>query len=122
MKIERFEDLDCWKKARELVNLVYDATGQGLFSKDFGLRDQIQRASVSVMANISEGFGTRSNQEFARFLDYSIRSCFEVQSHLYAALDRNYIEKKVFDQIYSKVSDCVNLCKGFIRYLKEANL
>ena len=118
MKIERFEDLDCWKAARVLVNLVYSLSSGQLMNKDFGLRDQVRRAAVSVMANIAEGFSTRSNQEFIRFLDYSTRSAIEVQSHLYVALDVNYIEKKDFDGAYNKAQDCINLCKGFIRYLR----
>lgn len=118
MKIERFEDLDCWKAARVLVSLIYSLSSKGQMNKDYGLRDQIRRASVSVMANIAEGFSTKSKQEFARFLDYSIRSAIEVQSHLYVGLDVEYIDKKDFDTSYCKAQDCINLCKGFIRYLK----
>lgn len=71
------------------------------------------------MANIAEGFATRSDMEFIRFLDYSTRSAFEVQSHLYAALDLKYIEQRDFEITYKKAQDCANLCRGFIRYLKE---
>ena len=83
MTVKKFEDLDCWKESRTLVKTIYSLTGEGLFGKDFGLRDQIRRASVSVMANIAEGFGANSNPEFVRFLKFAVRSCFEVQSHLY---------------------------------------
>lgn len=120
MGIERFEDLDCWKAARHLVKGVYSLTQNSLFARDFGLRDQIQRATISVMANIAEGFGTVSNAEFIRFLGFASRSALEVQSHLYAAADLGYINSTEFDAAFAKSQDCVNLCKGFIKYLKDA--
>lgn len=120
MKVTRFENLDCWKAARELVKMVYHLTSSKRpLTKDFGLRDQVQKAAVSVMANIAEGFSTRSNSEFIRFLDFATRSAIEVQSHLYVVLDLGYVPEKEFDKVFSKAQDCVNLCKGFIRYLKE---
>lgn len=119
MRIEDFKDLDCWKKARELVGYVYYLTKGELFSRDFGLRDQIQRAAVSVMANIAEGFGTRSDIEFVRYLSMAIRSAFEVQSHIYVALDLGYIGGKEFERAEQIAKECVNLSKGLIRYLKE---
>jgi len=119
MKVKHFNELDCWKKARELVRLIYSLTSKSQFSKDYGLRDQIQRAAVSIMANIAEGFGTKSNQEFVRYLSIAIRSAFEVQSHLYVALDVVYINQDEFDKTDSLVNDCINLCKGLIRYLKQ---
>ena len=87
MKIEQFEEIEAWKVARELTRDIYALTRQQPFSTDFGLRDQVQRASVSVMANIAEGFDGRSTREFIRFLGYAFRSATEVQSHLYVALD-----------------------------------
>jgi four helix bundle protein len=96
VKIERFEDLDCWKEARDLVRQVYSLSAVQLMSKDYGLKDQMRRAAVSVMANIAEGFSTRSNQEFIRFLDFSTRSAVEVQSQLYVAHDLHYIDQKRF--------------------------
>ena len=119
MKIERFEELDCWKAARGLVKLTYKFTRKEPFCRDFGLRDQIQRATISIMANVAEGFAAYSNMEFIRFLDYATRSAIEVQSHLYAALDLEYIEQSDFDIAFSKAQDCTNLCKGLIRYLKD---
>lgn len=119
MKIERFEELDCWKAARELVILVYKLTGEKPFCADFGLKDQIQRAAVSVMANIAEGFATYSNVEFIKFLNYATRSGIEVQSHLYVALDLEYCKHHDFDVVFSKANDCVCLCRGLIRYLKN---
>lgn len=119
MKVERFEELDCWKVARELVKLVYGVTRGDPFCRDFGLRDQIQRASVSVMANIAEGFATYSDIEFIRFLNYATRSAIEVQSHLYVALDLEYCKRYDFDIVFGKANDCVGLCRGLIRYLKN---
>lgn len=119
MKVDRFEDLDCWKAARELVKLVYHVTRKKPFSADFGLRDQIQRSAISVMANIAEGFAAFSNVEFMRFLDYAIRSAIETQSHLYAVLDLEYIDSPEFSIAYNKAQDCANLCKGLVRHLKE---
>ena len=119
MVIQRFEDLDCWKAARELVKMVYSMTRDEPFLKDFGLRDQVRRSAISVMANITEGFATRSNAEFIRFLDFSTRSAFEVQSHLYIALDVEYVGQDDFKIVFDKAQDCANLCRGFIRYLKN---
>ena len=90
-KIERFEDLQSWQKARLLTNLVYDLTGHTEFAKDFRLRDQIRDAAGSVMHNIAEGFDSGSNPEFIRFMKMARRSASEVQSQLYLALDRNYL-------------------------------
>lgn len=119
MKITRFEELECWQEARKLVRLVYQSTSKASFSKDFGLRDQMQRAAVSVMSNIAEGFGSKTNPEFIRFLDFSIRSCAEVQSHAYVALDLGYVDDLLFKKIFDKAGECSNLCKGLVRYLKE---
>lgn len=119
MKIERFENLDCWKASRGLVKLVYQLTRNEPFCKDFGLRDQIQRAAVSAMANIVEGFATYSDIEFVKFLGYATRSAIEVQSHLYVALDLEYINREDFNLVFNKAQDSANLCRGLIRYLKD---
>jgi len=81
MGIERFEEIEAWKAARELTQQIYNATAQGKFSHDYGLRDQIQRAAVSIMANVAEGFDSQSNRAFIQFLGYALRSATEVQSH-----------------------------------------
>lgn len=119
MKITRFEDIEAWQIARDLCRLVYKATKKEKFSKDFSLKDQVCRASVSIMSNIAEGFDSGTNAEFARFLSYSQRSCSELQSELYVALDQGYVTKKEFDEIYS-LSDKVKTKIGaFIKYLKN---
>ena len=119
MKIERFEDIDSWKAGRELTKTIYKLTSKSSFSKDFGLKDQIQRASVSITANIAEGFDSKSNKAFINFLNYSFRSASEVQSLLYAAFDLEYISNEEFDLTYSKCTEVKKLIGGFIRYLKN---
>ncbi len=118
VKITRFEDIDAWRGARELVQRLYQVSEQGEFVKDFGLRDQIRRASVSVMANIAEGFDSHSDGEFIHFLIYARRSASEVQSHLYVALDQRYVTREEFDKLYDGAVQVKNLISGFIRYLR----
>jgi four helix bundle protein len=117
MKIERFEDIEGWKLARELTRMIYDATRGEKFRRDFGLKDQIQRAAGSVMHNIAEGFDGGSDAEFARFLRYAQRSCTEVKSQLYAALDQDYISDNEFNRIYDQATKTHQRIGGFIRYL-----
>jgi four helix bundle protein len=90
-KIERFEDLIAWQKARELTKQIYTVTGKKPFSADFGLREQIQRAAVSIMSNLAEGFERGSSSEFHQFIVIAKASCAEVRSQLYTALDIGYI-------------------------------
>ena len=104
MRITKFEDIEAWKEARRLVNMVYDLTIRGLFQKDFGLKEQIQRSAVSCMSNIAEGFDGGSNRYFIQYLLYTRRSSSEIQSQLYVALDRNYITKSQFEKVYEQAS------------------
>jgi len=120
MKIEKFEDLDSWKVARELTKEIYEITKKEKFSKDFGLRDQIQTAAVSIMANIAEGFDSRSDKSFINFLNYAYRSATEVQSLLYVALDQKYISDIEFDNNYSEIKKIHGLIGGLIKYLKTS--
>ena len=120
MRIERFEDVQGWQKARELTQMVYGVTRQGMFARDFGLRDQIQRAAVSVMANIAEGFDAATDREFIRFLTYARRSASEVQSHIYIALDQKYVSPARFREIYETGAEAKRLIGGFIRYLQSS--
>ena len=115
--IERFEDIKAWQAARELVSAVYLVSGKGKFEKDFGLRDQIQRASVSVMANIAEGFERGSDKEFHRFLYIAKGSAGEVRSHLFVALDLGYVTSDEFDNLRAKAEDVAKTISGFITYL-----
>lgn len=123
MKIERFEDIEAWKLARELTRKVYELTKGDAFSKDYGLKDQIREATGSSMHNIAEGFDSETNAEFIRFLRYAKRSCSEVQSELYVALDEQYISQDQFDETYELARQTRAAIRGFINYLKkyEAN-
>ena len=116
--IEKFEDIKAWQAGRKLTKAVYQMSSAGQFSRDYGLRDQIQRASVSVMANIAEGYDSLSNREFMRFLGYALRSATEVQSHLYVALDQDYASQDQFNAIYQQAIEVKNLLHGFLRYLR----
>jgi four helix bundle protein len=92
----------------------------GYFSKDFGLKDQIQRASVSIMANIAEGFDSSSDKSFLNYLNFSFRSASEVQSLLYVALDQNYITNSEFENIYNRTTKIKSLLMGLTRYIKSS--
>ncbi|MEO8356249.1 MAG: four helix bundle protein [Chloroflexota bacterium] len=115
--IQRFEDIQAWQEARKLVKMVYSLTNKESFSKDFGMRDQSRRASVSVMANIAEGFDCESKVEFARFLGIARRSAVEVQSILYAALDVGYINNDEFNLHYEQARKAKALAGAFKRSL-----
>ena len=116
--IKRFEDILAWQEARKLVKDIYQMTRDGAFSKDFGLRDQIQRAAVSVMANIAEGFDCESHVEFARFLGIARRSAVEVQSLLYAAQDIGYINDETFKAKYAQAEKAKALIGGLKKSLR----
>ena len=102
MKIERFEDIEAWQLARKLTQKVYHLTKKPGFAKDYGLKRQIQDAAGSSMHNIAEGFDSETNAEFIRFLRYGKRSCTEVQSELYVALDEKYISHNEFKDVYEQ--------------------
>lgn len=122
MTIKRFEDIQGWQEARKLTNMVFDVSDKDQFAKSYRLRDQIQGAAISSMANIAEGFDCDTDPEFIRFLSYAFRSATEVQSHLYVALDRHYISQEEFDRVYSKATETKNLIGGFMRYLRSSPL
>ena len=118
MKIERFEDLEFWKEARILVNMVYRVLNSSTgFKRDFQLRNQVADAVVSSMSNIAEGFSRHSNKEFAQFLFISKGSVSEVQSILYVALDQTYINRDSFNGIYFQAEKVSKLTSGLINYL-----
>lgn len=119
-KIERFEDIQAWQKARELNKNIYDITKNAHFSKDFSLRDQIRKASISIMANIAEGYGRRSKREFSNFLNMAHGSAAEVQCHLYVSLDLNYINHEDFQTIFEKVEEVSKMTQGFMNYLNNS--
>jgi four helix bundle protein len=118
--IERFEDIVAWKKARELVHEIYTVTNDGKFGRDFGLKDQIRRAAVSIMLNTAEGFARKTNREFNRFLFIAHGSVAEVQSALYVALDQNYISESSFILLYEKCAEVSRILSGLIKYLRRS--
>jgi four helix bundle protein len=111
--IAKFEEIRAWQEARELTKQIYALSGTGLFAGDRGLRDQIQRAAVSAMTNIAEGFDCDSQKEFARFLAIARRSAVEIQSLLYVALDVGYITEDTFQLHYQQAAKTKALIGGF---------
>ncbi len=120
-RIERFEDIVAWQKARVLNLKIYRVTGQVDFAKDFTLRDQIRRASISIMLNIAEGFARHTPKEFARFLYIAHGSTAEVQSALYIALYLDYISDNEFKELYKITEEVSKIIAGFIRHLGQRN-
>lgn len=114
-----FEDLKVWQDSRIFVKSIYELTSLEKFKKDFGLKDQIQRASVSIMNNIAEGFERNNNKEFIRFLGYSKGSAAEVRSMLYVALDLKYISIDNFNYNYDSAVNIITQTSNFIKYLKS---
>jgi len=121
-KIERFEDLISWQKARELNHRIYQVTKSGSFAKNFGLRDQIRRASVSIMSNIAERFERGGDKEFLQFLSNAKGSCGEVRCQLYAALDESYLTETEFNDLQSRSLEVSRLISGFMAYLRDSEL
>jgi four helix bundle protein len=115
-----FEDLEIWKHARDLANKIYKLSGSGTFSKDFGLRDQIRRAAVSIMSNIAEGYERGGNQELLQFLSVAKGSCGEVRCQLYIACDQGYISTKVCEELTDYCKKISIMIHNFIQYLKQS--
>ncbi|MDK9706372.1 four helix bundle protein [Trichloromonas acetexigens] len=118
---QRFEDIEAWQKARELTKAIYAMSNDGQFARDFGLRDQIRRASVSIMSNIAEGFGRGGNKEFIQFLSTAKGSASEVQAQLYVALDAGYINQDQFQKLYSETEATARMIAGLLRYLQNSD-
>jgi four helix bundle protein len=122
MKLTRFEDLDCWKDARKLVSMVYEAIRESKpFQNDYRLKDQSIGAAISVMGNIPEGFVRRSNKEFIQFLFISVSYAAELQSHMYIAMDQNYVTQETFDRIYQQAEKVGRMNSNLITYLRECD-
>jgi len=119
MKVQSFENLKVWQDARVFVKSIYELTSSENFKKDYGLKDQIQRAAVSIMNNISEGFERDNNKEFMNFLGYAKGSAGEVRSMLYIALDLNYISKENFYINYNIAVSIITQVSNFKKYLRN---
>jgi four helix bundle protein len=111
-RIERFEELIAWQKARDLTRVIYQVTQQGAFARDLGLARQMQRAAVSIMANIAEGFERGGRGEFHQFLSTAKASCAEVRSHLYVTLDIGYVDETTFSQLLAKAQEVARIVGG----------
>ena len=118
-KFERFEDIHAWQKSRELVKNSYAIFKKEDFKKDYSLIDQMKRASISVMANIAEGFARRTSKEFINFLGIAHASMAEYQSHLYVSLDQKYISQNEFGQLYGNADEISKMIQGLIKYLRK---
>ena len=120
-KISRFEDIEAWKKARELTKKIYEITSQENLDIDYALKDQLRRASISIMANIAEGFEREGNKEFKQFLAMAKGSVGEVKAQLYVGLDANLIDSACFEKIMALADETARLLAGFLRYLKGSD-
>lgn len=118
-KFSKFEEIQAWQKAKDVTLAIYQITCNSEFAKDFGLRDQIRRASVSIMANIAEGHGRKTNAEFANFLNIARGSVAEVQSHLYVAVGLNYINQTEFDELYQTLTEISRMLLALAQYLRS---
>ena len=121
-KIEKFEDIEAWKMAREITKMIYQISSSVNFSKDFALVNQIRRASVSIISNIAEGFERNGDKEFIQFLTIAKGSCGEVRAQLYIALDQNYIDEGQFIIIKNKLAETSRMLSGLIKYLQQSSL
>lgn len=117
--ITRFEEIEAWQTARELTKLIYSLTEEAKFSHDFGLKDQIRRASVSVMSNISEGFESQTQSQFIRYLGIAKASAGEVRSQLYVSRDLEYISQEQFTKAFAMAEKASRQTARFISYLES---
>lgn len=120
--IQKFEDIDAWKLARPLVNRIYDVTFKSAFSHDYALRDQIRRASISIVSNIAEGFERDGDKEFVQFLFVAKGSCGVVRAQLYLAYDRQYLSEEEFAELTQKALQLSRVIAGLIKYLRQSQI
>jgi four helix bundle protein len=119
---QTFEEIEAWQKARELTNRVYDVTDVGAFARDFGLRDQMRRACVSILSNIAEGFERSGTGEFVQFLSAAKGSAGEVRAQLYVALDRKYTDESTFRELNHTAAQISRMLSGLMAYLKQSGI
>lgn len=116
----RFEEIQAWQKARILARGIYTLSGGGDFGKDFELRNQVRRSSVSIMSNIAEGQGRRTDKDFANFLNMAMGSVAETKSHLYLALDLGYVGEKEFEELYGKLDEIGRMIFSLSSHLRNS--
>ena len=120
--ISKFEDIEAWQLAREMTKMIYAISNDGAFARDFGLRDQIRRASVSIMSNIAEGFERGGDKEFFQFVSLAKGSSGEVRAQLYVALDAGYIDQQTFSRLSDMATQINRMLAGLMKYLRSAEL
>ncbi len=118
---KRFEDLEVWQRAKELTNIIYKFSSGGEFTRDYGLRDQMRRAAVSVMSNIAEGFESQTQVMFIQFLGRAKGSAGEVRAQLYIAKDQGYLTEEQFNSALSLAEISSKQLTRFIQYLQAQN-
>ncbi|MCD6543405.1 MAG: four helix bundle protein [Flavobacteriaceae bacterium] len=118
-KVNSFEELNIWIESRSFNQKLYKISNNGIFDKDYDLKRQIRRASISVSSNIAEDFERNTDKEFIQFLYYAKGSAGEVRSQLFLSLDLNYIQKKDFDELYNQITGISKMISGMIKYLKK---
>jgi four helix bundle protein len=119
---QKFEEIEAWQRARELTREIYTVSNENPFSKDFGLRDQVRKTSVSIMSNIAEGFERDGTKEFIQFLSVAKGSSGELRSQLYVALDQGYLEEERFDRLLGIVLETSRMIGGLINYLRKSKM
>jgi len=116
---KRFEELEVWQNAKELTNSVYKYSSDGAFARDFGLRDQMRRAAVSIMSNIAEGFEGQTQAMFIKYLAHAKGSAGELRAQLYIARDQKYVSEENFSEMFSLAEICSKQLARFIQYLEN---
>jgi four helix bundle protein len=117
---KKFEEIECWKRARELARRIYRISSKPAFARDFGLKDQIRRASVSVMSNIAEGYDRSGTGEFVQFLATAKGSAAEVRCQLYVAADQGYLQEAEFIELYALAAEIGSMVGGLMKYLRAS--
>jgi four helix bundle protein len=117
---KKFEDIECWKKARVLTRRIYELTNEEKFARDFGLKDQIRKASVSVMSNIAEGYDRSGTAEFVHFLSTAKGSAAEVRCQLYVAADQGYVAQQDFIELNALAAETARMVSGLMKYLRSS--
>jgi four helix bundle protein len=115
-----FEEIEAWQTARTLTKRIYELTGEGSFARDFGLRDQMRRASVSIMSNIAEGFESRTKALFIDFLGRAKASAGEVRAQAYVALDVGHLDQGYFEELFELADKCSRQISRFMTYLRSS--
>ena len=120
--ISKFEDIEAWQLARDMTKAIYVISNDGAFARDFGLRDQIRRVSVSIMSNIAEGFERGGDKEFFQFVSLAKGSSGEVRAQLYVALDAGYIDQQTFSRLSDMATQINRMLAGLMKYLRSSEL